>query len=111
MADSEPPKILGMEMQCIGNSAWRLAIGDFDARIEKMMLDTSEDDSWGGALFGRIVAWRLPLADCIAAIERELLSIRAAIPSPLDEQVEDLQRRLLSIAEAGPEAEQKGAKP
>jgi len=40
----------------------------------------ADSDEWEAQVGDELVAERVPLADAVAAIERELLAVRAAIP-------------------------------
>lgn len=71
---AEVPVILGVKMALVGTYRWTVSFGCVDA-----MISPGSPDGFYWAVAGSL-AKQETLADCIAAIERELLAIRAAIP-------------------------------
>lgn len=80
--EREPPKILGRSMTPIGPNSWVLELSNkLSARLEWRFAGL-----YAGIEFGRVVAWGKSIPESIAAIERELLAIRDAIPARTEEQ-------------------------
>jgi len=94
---SDAPKVLGREMQQRG-TRWLAKFGPLEYVIETAQPHIAEGDciTWiyydyatnGARCAGRSVPVVGPLHWCIEAIERELLSIREAIPEPMAPAVE-----------------------
>ena len=86
---SDAPKVLGREMQQRG-TRWLAKFGPLEYVIETAQPHIADGDciTWiyydyatnGARCAGRSVPIIGPLHWCVAAIERELLSIRATIP-------------------------------
>ncbi len=80
-----PPKVLGVEMTRRGTGGsvcWFANFATAEATVEPTHEGVSLElcESWQATLHRRPLIWAASLSDCIAAIERELLSIRNAIP-------------------------------
>lgn len=70
-----PPKVLGVDM-LFESHHWWLSFGSVRVGIGEY----GDDKPRCATLGGRCIAHQLSLPDCIAAIERELLAIKSAIP-------------------------------
>lgn len=73
MSDDKSPKVLGVEMTWNG-MIWSVKLGPLTATIAQ---SSAEDFLWSCA---HKTDWTHSVADCVAAIERELLAIKSAIP-------------------------------
>jgi len=82
MTPVDPPKILGLEMVRTGGWCYRLKFGCITVEILGGYGGGTVDDTlWCGLIEREYVKLRPgSIAECVAAIERDLLSIRAAIP-------------------------------
>lgn len=70
------PKILGIAMERSG-ARWLLNFGKLHVVLQR---SHSRSDEWQGVVGAESVAWKVSIPEAIAAIEREIVAIRSAIP-------------------------------
>jgi hypothetical protein len=70
---TEAPRIFWVEMKSVGRCRWHVRFGCIDVMIS----DYRNGFYWA---IGGATSAEPTIADCVTAIERELLAIRAAIP-------------------------------
>lgn len=78
MTAESPPKVLGREMRKSGLHSWVIGFG----RVAAQLLANGYVDRYEVICACGVLGRNLTAEEGIAAIERELLAIREAIPAP-----------------------------